>query len=389
MPALLLLTVTGFSGYAALLTAAPLWAVHGGADEAGSGLVNGVLLIATVLTQFLVPAALRRWGWAPVMVTGMVLMGLAALGHIGSDQIGPVLALSVVRGVGFGILTVTGSAAVPELVPAARRGAAIGLYGLAIALPNVLLLPAAPWAAQHWGFPVVFAVAGLPLLGVPAAIRLARALPQRPHEVIETPQPVGDAATAAPDPDQPLGAAYRRLARPTLLLLAVTFAGGALITFTAQMVPGTVLAGVALLVMGLTAAVARWGIGMLSDRHGPHRFLLGFVLAGVVGVALLAWSVQLGAAGPGPVALLMVGMALLGTAYGGLQNLTLVVAFEQVARRHFQTASAVWNAGFDLGTALGAMLVGVIAVRFDFPVALLVTAAVCALTVPLALHRRD
>ena len=55
MPALLLLTAAGFSGYAALLPVAPLWAVHGGADAAGSGFVNGLLLLATIATQPFVP----------------------------------------------------------------------------------------------------------------------------------------------------------------------------------------------------------------------------------------------------------------------------------------------------------------------------------------------
>src|SRR5690606_9536127 len=108
MPALLAMSVLGFSGYAALLPAAPLWAVHGGADEAGAGLVNGVLMLFTVLMQPFVPPALRRFGWGPVLAAGMVLLGLPALAHILSDDLLPVLALSAVRGLGFGILTVTG-----------------------------------------------------------------------------------------------------------------------------------------------------------------------------------------------------------------------------------------------------------------------------------------
>ena len=59
MAPLAAMTCAGFSGYALLLTVAPLWAVEGGAGTAGSGLVNGVLLLFTVLTQLLVPRA--RW----------------------------------------------------------------------------------------------------------------------------------------------------------------------------------------------------------------------------------------------------------------------------------------------------------------------------------------
>ncbi|MGJ8722151.1 MAG: MFS transporter, partial [Salinibacterium amurskyense] len=47
MPALLVLTAAGFGGFVALIPVVPLWAVQGGATEAGSGLVNGLLLIVT------------------------------------------------------------------------------------------------------------------------------------------------------------------------------------------------------------------------------------------------------------------------------------------------------------------------------------------------------
>jgi hypothetical protein len=60
---LAVMSVFGVSGYAALLATAPLWAVNGGATAAGSGLVNGVLLAATVLalavTRALVSSQIR------------------------------------------------------------------------------------------------------------------------------------------------------------------------------------------------------------------------------------------------------------------------------------------------------------------------------------------
>ena len=176
MPPLVVMTTAGFSGYALLLTIAPLWAVHGGASTAGSGLVNGVLLTFTVLTQLLVPRALRTFGWGPVLSVGLLLMGVPGALHAVSDMLGVVLALSAVRGVGFGVLTVTGSSAVAALVGERRRGEAIGVYGLAVAVPNLVLLPAGPWIAENAGYWVVFALSALPLVGIPAGLRLASAL---------------------------------------------------------------------------------------------------------------------------------------------------------------------------------------------------------------------
>jgi hypothetical protein len=80
-------------------------------------------------------------------------------------------------------------------------------------------------------------------------------------------------------------------------------------------------------------------------------------------------------------------MAVVGVCYGGLQNLTLVVAFQVVDRRDYGVASAVWNVGFDAGTGLGAVLVGLIATGASFPVALLVGAGLSLTTLPLALSR--
>lgn len=320
--------------------------MHGGADEAGAGLVNGVLMLFTVLMQPMVPPALRRFGWGPVLAAGMVLLGLPALAHVLSDGLPAILLLSAVRGLGFGILTVTGSAAVAELVDPARRGQAIGAYGLAVAVPNLLLLPSAPYVAEQLGFEVVFVVSALPLLGIVPALRLARAL----HSVPED------------DHDGPVvsrRATYRKLLRPTVLLLGVTLAGGALITFTAQMTDSGTLATGALLAMSATAALARWRVGALADRHGAQPFLWPLVALTVAGMVLIAWAVQDRAASL--TVALLVGMAVVGVAYGGLQNLTLVVAFHSVTRRDYGRASAVWNVGFDAGTGLGAVVVGFIA----------------------------
>ena len=80
-------------------------------------------------------------------------------------------------------------------------------------------------------------------------------------------------------------------------------------------------------------------------------------------------------------------MVVLGLCYGGLQNLTLLISFAAVSRRHHNLASAVWNIGFDAGTALGSVAVGVIAGLTSFSAAFLVAGAIAVATLPLALHR--
>lgn len=365
---LAVLSVFGFSGYAALLATAPLWAVNGGATAAGSGLVNGVLLAATVLAQLAVPRALASWGTGRVLVAGLLLLGVPAPAYLLSDGLGWVLGLSAVRGLGFGILTVVGSAVAAHLVPASRRGAAIGVYGLAVAVPNLLLLPGSVPVVDRWGFAPVFWAAALPVLGVPPALRLARVLRDTGHD-----RPV------AADEGSPVR--LRTLSGtvpPTVVLFSVTMAGGAVLTFAPQLTDSTT-AALVLLTMGITAALSRWLIGALADRRGARPFLAPSLICAAAAMALCAWAV----AGEQRV-VLIAAATVLGLCYGALQNLTLIVAFAAVVPQQLPAASAVWNIGFDTGTAAGAVLAGVLATAYSFPVALAAMGAFCLLTAVVA-----
>ena len=366
MPLLIAMTALGFAGFSALLPVAPMWAAQGGAGPVGAGLVNGILMLFTVLAQLAVPAALRRLGWTPVLVTGMLLLGLPSAAFAFSNDLPAVLAVSALRGLGFGVLTVSGSALVAELVNPAYRGRAIGVYGLAIAAPQVLFVSTGPWIVEQLGYTPVFAVGILPVVGAVPALILGRWV-----------QRVPEAKEPAP---------YLRLLRPMVLLLAVTLAGGALITFMAQMSHSAVLSMVALLVLTVAATLARWLVGPLSDRAGPRTFVWPLIIITTVGMGTIAWAVR------DPDATealpLLVGAALVGISYGALQNLTLVMSFQVVDRPHYGSASAVWNIGFDTGTGLGAVLVGAIAAGASFSTAMVIAGAISLLTLPLALRRR-
>lgn len=386
MPALLLLTAAGFAGYAALLPIAPLWAVHGGADEAGAGLVNGILLLATILTQPFVPWLLRTFGTGRVLGAGLVLMGVPSLLFMISDRLDVILFLSVIRGLGFGVLTVTGSTAVAHLVSPTRHGAAIGAYGAAIAIPQVLLLPAGPWLVDVVGYWVVFVLGAISILGVAAAPRLSRALQQQEVEQLLLGDDAAGSSKRQPasgtPPRQRLA---RRLIRPTVLLIGVTLAGGAIISFAPQMSSSPLATAGGLVLLTVTAAISRWHIGSLADRYGIAPFLWPLVVFTVIGLALTAFAVT----NPldSQVFAFMAAMALVGVAYGGLQSLTLLLALSVAKRHEYGSASAVWNVGFDAGMGLGSVLVGSIAAGYSFSVALLVAAVLSLATLPLAIMR--
>ena len=176
MPWLLGSATLWFSGFALLLPVAPLWVIRGGSDDLGAGLVTGVMMACTVLAQLSMRRVLAGLGWRWTLVLGSGLLGLPALGHLVTDGLGAVTALAALRGLGFGVVTVCGATAVAAFVEPGRRGRAIGAYGLAIAAPQVVLTPAAPWLAERVGFGFVFVLAVLPALAIPLAWPIARAV---------------------------------------------------------------------------------------------------------------------------------------------------------------------------------------------------------------------
>lgn len=339
-------SVLGFTSFFLTLASVPSWAVSGGAGSASAGLVTAAMLATTVLVQLAVPWLDRRLGTPLLLAAGLFALGAPAPMYLISSQLGWLVTVSAIRGVGFAVLTVLGALLSTRVAPAHRRGEAVGIYGLSVAVPNLLAVPggSALTSAGHFGWVAVLAAS--PLLAIPLALRFGR----RDE----------DAASLAPAPAR-RKTAIRAAAGPSLVLLVVTLSAGGLVTFLPIVRPHGALSSVVLLVFGVAGTFSRWRAGIISDRLGT-RSVLPLVLAlGAVGLVAVGMGVIGHSSSPTQTALLLVGAALFGVGYGATQNLTQLVAFERAGAEQVVTASAVWNAAFDAGTAIGAYGVGLVA----------------------------
>ncbi|GAA5126337.1 MFS transporter [Pseudonocardia adelaidensis] len=343
-------TVLCFSGYALLLPVVPLWAERGGSGAFGSGATTAVLMATTVATQLAVPWLLVRIGHRWVLAAGSVLLGAPTPFLALSADLAPVLALSALRGVGFGLATVAGSALVAELVPREQHGRAAGRYGLAVGVPQLVLLAAGVAVVDRFGFTAVFVVAGAgPVLGallVPG-IRMSGA-------TVPT--------TAGPPPRPPVRSALT----PVLAMLTCSISQGGLITFLPLAVPdaGLLVPG-ALLGTAAGSLLGRLVAGELVDRRGwGGRLLVPGMLLTAAG--LMAEVVSLGA---GAGALVVIGAVAVGFGFGMVQNDSLTVLFAAFGSGGYGAASAVWNIAYDAGTGVGALGLGAVAEPFGYSAA--------------------
>lgn len=375
--ALLLVMALGISSFSILLPLSPIWAIRGGASETAAGSVTAMLMACTILTQLSVNRALRRFGWGPVLAAGLLALGAPAVLQATSNDLAAILASSAIRGIGFGIMTVGGATAIALLVPPERRGAAVGIYGLAVATPQLILISSAPVLEQVLGKLPVIAIATLPLFGLLRTRALGRLLNDRTRPVRQ-PGP----------PETTRSSSTLRLIAPVLLsLFIVTSSGGAILTFAGQISASPTAATIALLCLTGFATPTRWAFGTLSDRYPARSLIFALGLVCCAGMATLSAAILATHAG-WSTALLYLGSTLLGIAYGGMQSATLVCAYRMADSSQLSRVSVMWNVTFDLGTGVGAMLTGIIAQASGFVAAFAVLSIAAALSTSVMLRGR-
>ncbi|SDG13820.1 MFS transporter [Pseudonocardia oroxyli] len=385
---MLAVTVLGFGGHALLLPVLPLWVSRAGSGEFGAGATTGVFMLTTVLTQLAVPWLLRVLGYRAVFASGLVLLAAPTPFVLGTAELGPVLALNAVRGIGFGLITVAGSALVAELVPPAEHGRASSRYGLAIGIPGLALLPLGVATVDALGFTGVFWTATASPLLAALLVPFLRATSPTPRRhasdpgVEELARSEAGVDRVSPDPVAGRRAFVLAGLGPMAAMLAGSVAQGGLTTFLPLVAPGAgVAVPVALFALALGGVLGRGVAGPLVDRRGPGRLLLpGGVLSA------LGMGVELLAVGLSPW-LLVPGALAVGLGFGLVQNDSLVALFAAAGPARYGAASAAWNIGFDAGTGAGASGLGAVAQPFGFRAAFGVAALLLLATTPLTRRR--
>jgi predicted MFS family arabinose efflux permease len=365
-----------------LLSVVPLYAASGGASQVGAGLTTAALTFATVFGELISPRLLARFGYRVVFAAGLLLLGLPDLALAASSSMPLIIVCGVVRGVGFALSVVAGSAIIATLMPAERRGEALGLYGVGAGVPSVVALPFGVWLASHAGYPTVFIVAAV------AAVAGFAALPVLPGRRPASPgagEPDADPKQAEPGPDGILDALRTAaLAGPAVSFAVTAMAAGAAVTFVPLALAGHSggIVPFALLAQPAMAALARWLAGRHGDRRGPARLLIPGVVA--VAVGMIGVGVALSMA---PVAVIPA-MLVFGAGFGTVQNSSLALMYSRVPTCRYSIVSALWNLGYDAGLGVGATGFGVLATHTGYPVAFTLTAALMTISVAAAWRDR-
>jgi predicted MFS family arabinose efflux permease len=355
------------------LSVVPVYATSSG-SQASAGFATGSLLFATVAVELITPRLVARTGYRLALSGGLLALGLPALALLAAPDLPLILAVSIVRGAGFAVVTVAGGALTASMIPRERRGEGLALIGVVSGVPALACLPLGVWAASRWGFgPVFVSTAAAALL----ALAAVPGLPDRgkPDRGKPDHAGTGDSGRRARSRATAVLPALRSraLTRPAALFSASTMAAGVLVTFLPLATAGrpVAVASMALFAQPAAATLARAVVGRLGDQYGHTRLLRPGILLCVAGMASIA-------ATHAP-ALVIGGAAVFGAGFGLLQNATLALMYARSAPSGYDAVSALWNAAYDAGMGAGAIGMGLVVRPFGYPVTFLVTAAVVSL----------
>lgn len=385
--AALLSSFGALTSFYLLLSVTPMYAMSAGAGSAGAGLVTGSLMLTTVLAEFASPRLLGRWGYRAVFAAGALLLGGPAPALLLPHSMATIIAVSIARGIGFGLATVVLGALVAASVPAERRGEGIGLAGVVACVPAIVALPSGVWLAQNTGYAVVIAItaisalaplAATPWLADPGDTGPAGQQADNGHGETDS----GHAETETAPAGLLSSLRSGGMLRPGLVFAATTVAAGVVASFLP--LAAGVSAGVAtlgLFAQAVTATASRWWAGRRGDRHGHAGLLIPGLLTAAAGMASLIWV-------SAPV-VVIAGMCLFGIGFGIAQNTTFALMLDRAPASGYGTASALWNLAYDAGYGTGPIVFGVFVAHTGYPAAFALTGLlILAALVPAIRDRR-
>ncbi len=158
--ACLLATVGSCIGFGVFLTFLPLYALSHGYDPVQTGVVFAAQAVTNVVGRVPIGRLADRFDRRLLVAVGLTCLAaaLTAFGQVA--HLSQLICCAVVMGVGMALTFTAIGALIAELIPAAQRGLAMGMYNSCIYVGMMCGSTVMGIALKHIGYPLGFAAAG-------------------------------------------------------------------------------------------------------------------------------------------------------------------------------------------------------------------------------------
>ena len=318
-------------------------------------------------------AAVDVIGRKRVLFVAIAIVALAGAGLPFALALPVVIALRIVQGFGWSGVTPAANTITAELIPVSRRGEGIGYASTIRNLGLAIGSAAGLYIAQKAGYAITFAVAAVftfVALGFVTGIR-------------ETYKP-----PVAGKIFSLRGLVEMRAVAPSAVSFLMTFVMGGLLTFIPLDAEKRTIGSAAefFVIFSVILMVVRPLAGRLSDRIPKRGILLmpGLVLVGLSTISLAyteaPWTLPLAA-------------VLWALGFGGAQPALRAMVLDRSPRRRWGAANATSMILYELGFAVGPLILGFLASRIGIPMMFAWAALAPAIAIILifitGLHREE
>ncbi len=281
-----LTTLLSASAQSLVLTAIPLLLMQLGFAAEFVGLFVGAFALGALIVRFPVGAAVDRFGWRAFGSGGAGLVGVACLLYalipfvpVQMPFIATVPLLlplaGIAHSVGFSTYGTSASSFVAYTVPAARRGEAVGYYGILTDVAKGIAAGVSLLIVAAWGFPALLGIAAI--MSTLAAI-VSSSLRDTPRAEVS-----GGSVTV------PLRIETRVLV-PALVSAMLAAGTGTALAFVPLLgvERGIVNPGIYFTAVALTSVVFRVIAGRVADIYGRFASIIPGIFLATAGLALVA-----------------------------------------------------------------------------------------------------
>lgn len=146
-----------FLSFYALMPLLPFYlAEQFAVDESVTGMILSVYMVACIVVRPFSGYLLDTFRRRPIYLAAYLLFALVFCGYVVATLLAWFVFFRMLHGLAFGMATVSGTTLVSQIIPRARLGEGLGIYGLA----NTLSMCIGPMlglaAARHYSFTAIF-----------------------------------------------------------------------------------------------------------------------------------------------------------------------------------------------------------------------------------------
>lgn len=332
-----------FVGMQTQLSALPVYLRQLSGSDATVGLCIALGTASALFARPLAGYAADRFGRAPILLIGLILMIAAMFSYSWFPIVWVVILIRSVNGLGWGTATTLSNTVATDIIPERRLGEGMGFFSLSQSV-SMALAPAIGLSIMSaFGYRAMTFFAVALLL---AACVIASLLKYRPI-----------APTAEKKRFEPF---EKSALRPAIVMIFVGIPLGATLSFSALygIELGVGNGALFLSFFAVSMFVTRPIAGRTIDRFGFHRIMYPGFAAYILSMFLLFATKSL-------IAFLAVAL-LQGLAYGMVQNGLQTMSIKNVPPLRRGAANATFFTGFDFGIGVGNLLAGVLSAAFGY-----------------------